>query len=812
MLEAVLQDLKLARRRLVQSPGFALTAILAAALGIGATTAVFSVVDRILFRPLPYPHEDRLVSVGMVAPLDTSEFMFTSQYFGLRRDPGPFEAVTSFQAGALACDLSTGEPLRLSCLRTEASFLQALGLSPFLGRSFTPEEDLPNGPRVALLSYNLWRARFAGDPGLVGRAIPIDGAATTIVGVLPQNFEMPTLTRADLLLPLALNEATERGAGRALRVFARLKPDVTVPGAIAELQPHFARALETVPARFRKEIGFRVRPVRDRQVGDARLASLALFGSVLAVLLIACANIANLLLARAVARDHEFAVRAALGASRLRLMTQTLAESLLLGAAGGAAGCFLAWALLRAFVAIAPGGLPRLEQASLDLRVLLFAVATSLIAGLLFGIAPALRSPRESLAGGWRIAGPARDRLRSALVGFQIAVSMVLLAAAGLLLSSLGKLQRVPLGIQTENVVTAQFILGRERYSRAEQQIGFFRELEERLAALPGIEAAAISDSLPPSGAARFRPLTAIDVEGRLPRPEGTGGMVTWRYVTPGYFAALGIPIARGRAFTERDRDPNTHAIVFSQLLARQLFPDEDALGKRVLRGPQGQWFTVVGIAADVKNSGPAMPTGPEYYLLRKLQPDFTFQSQEPPTGWRAGSLIARTAIPPALVAASIRAAVASLDPTLPLAIETMPQRVAAVTARPRFNAWLLAAFAAMAVLVAAFGLFGTMSLLVAQRTREIGVRMALGATPGRILRSTLQQALGWTAAGLLAGPAGTLAVTRALRALLFQVEPADPRVLAASLVLLSAVAMLAVAIPARRAARLDPCETLRQE
>jgi putative ABC transport system permease protein len=812
-IDIAIQDLRYAIRGLIRNPVFALTAIGAAALGVGAATTVFSVVDRILFRALPYAHEGRLVSAGMMAPLDTSEFMFASEYFDLRRNPGPFEAATSFQAGAFDCDITEQNPVRLRCLRLESNFLETLGMAPLLGRSFTSVEDQPHGPHVAVISYGLWQSRFAGDLRVIGRTLPIDGATTTIVGVLPANFEMPALTRTDVLIPLALDEATER-EGRALRVFARLRPGTTVPQAVAQLQPHFQRALERVPPQFRKEVSLRVRLVRDRQLGDARLASIVLFGSVLAVLLIACANIANLLFARALVRDREFAMRAALGASRVRLMRQTLTESLLLGAIGGAIGCAFAYTLLRIFIAIAPGGLPLIERASIDLRVLSFALAAAVFSALLFGIAPALNLPQINVQGGWRSTEPFHAGLRSVLVTVQIAISMILLTGAGLLLRSLWKLESVPLGLETEHVITAHFILGKQRYSRDAEQVAFYNELEQRLAGLPGMNAAAITDSMPPTGGMRARPLTTIDIEGRPPTPEGTGGMVGWRYITPRYFAALGVPILRGRGFTEPDRDPNAYALVLSETLAHRLFGSEDPIGKHLsLRGPQqGQWFTVIGVAGDVKNDGPARGSDPEYYMLRKHAVDAEFHSPEPPTGWRAASVVALTGTDPKLAARAIRGVIASLDPTLPVEMETMQQRLREVTERPRFNAILLAAFAATGVLLAAVGLFGVMSLLVAQRTREIGVRMALGATPGRIMILTMRHAARWTLAGLLIGLAGSIAASSWLRSLLFQVEPADPGAVGAALLFLAAVAFLAAAGPAYRAASLDPMETLRQE
>ncbi len=808
-LETTLQDARYAIRGLVHNPAFSVTAILAAALGIGATSAVFSAVDRILFRALPYPGEDRLVSVGMMAPLDTSEFLFADPYFHLRRDPGPFQEVTAFQAGSIATDLTEGNPVRLNAVRLEANFLQVFGVRPLVGRAFTRAEDVPGGPPVAMISYGLWRSRFAGDPRAVGRTLRLDGAPAEIVGVLPRDFLMPTLTEADVLLPLALNEATEH-AGRAFRVFARLKPGIGIPRAIAELQPQFQYALETVPPRFRKEISMRLRPVRDRQVGDVRAASLALFGAVLAVLLIACANIASLLLARAVSRERELAVRAALGASRLRLARQTLTESLILSATGGALGGALAWALLRVSLALAPTALPRLGEAAMDARVLLFTMGAALVSGLLFGIAPAMRRPASPQVGGWHATARSRGGMRSALVTLEIAFSMVLLTGAGLLLRSLWKLESAPLGMQTDHVVVARFVLGRQRYGSDEQQLAFFNELEQRLAAAPGVNSMAIADSIPPSGGMRARPFSSIDVDGRAPLPEGSGGMVGWRYVTPGYFAALGIPIVRGRPFTERDRDPAAFTAVLSESLARHMFPHEDPIGKRILKGPQGQWATVVGVAGDVTNLGARRESGPEYYIPRKHTVDFNFQRHEPPTGWRAAAAIVRTAVDPKLSAGSMRAALQALDPALPVEMETMHRRLWEIDERPRFYAILLAAFAAVGALIAAVGLFGVMSFLVAQRTREIGVRMAVGATPAHIVRMTLASAARWTAAGVVLGTAGSFAATRLLRSLLFQVRADDPAVAAAAIGVLCAVALAAAAAPARRASRLDPMRTLR--
>jgi putative ABC transport system permease protein len=796
-LETLAQDFRYAARALRRAPAFALTAILTAALGIGAATAVFSVVDRILFRSLPFPHEDRLVSVGMMAPLDTNEFLLPDAYFDFRRDQAAFESITSFTAGIAGCDLSEVNPVRLGCAQVEGNFLPTLGFAPFLGRNFTPLEDRPGAPPVALITYGLWQSRFGRDPNVVGRVLSIDGRPITIVGVLPPNFEHPTLASADLLLPQRLNEATEH-SGRALRAFARLKPGISVEQARQALHPVFRRALDSIPPAFRKEVSLRIRSLRDRQIQDARVASWVLFGSVLAVLLVACANIANLLLARAVHRRKEFAVRVALGASRARLIQQTLTEAGLLGILGGAAGCFLAGGLLRLFTGIAPQGIPRLDQASLDPRVLAFAVAGSLLSGILFGLAPAFQSLTRS-----------RLFLRESLVAVQIAASVVLLTGAGVLLRSLWKLESVPLGFDTGDIVTANFTLGKQRYADAARQLEFFNELEARMRRIPSLSAVAISDSLPPSGGMRGRPLAAIHAEGQLPFAESTGGIIAWRFVTPDYFAVLGIPLLKGPGFTERDRGPGEESVVLSESLARKLFPSGDALGRRI---NTGVWQTVVGIVPDVKNLGPAEPARPEYYVLRKYSLDGTFRNQAAPDGWRQATLAIRAGVNARTLSDWIKKEFAALDPELPVNISTMRQRVGRLSERSRFNAMLLALFAGIGVFLAAIGLYGLMAFLVGQRTREIGVRMALGATPRGIANLVLSRAVVWTLAGAAAGFVSSLFATRLLRTLLFQIPERDPWTFGMVLPGILAIALLAAWLPSRRAARVAPMTALRHE
>lgn len=780
------QDIRYAVRCFGRSPVFTLAAVFTIALGIGASTAVFSVVDRILFRALPYPDAGRLVSVGMLAPgADTNEFLPAPAYLRFRERQAPFSSMASFGFTS-DCDLTERNPVRLRCTQVDAAFLTTFGIRPQAGRNFTPEEDVPNGPKVALLTYGFWMGRFAGDRGIIGSPIPVDGQPTTVIGVLPRGFELFNLSPTDLLMPEAL---LANQSGRVVRAFARLKPGVSVEQARAALQPLFEESRQTVWAAFRPGLSLVVRPLRDRQIWTVRTASWTLAIAVMLVLFLACANVANLLLARAAGRRRELAVRQALGASRARLVRQTLTESVLLALAGAVAGCSLAWALLRFFIAIAPNGITRLDQASLDGRVLLFAVAVSVTAGLLFGLAPALHTDTNVRAAGL---------VRHGLITAQIGGSLVLLTGAGLLLRTLWSLERVPLGMNTEHVVAAHFVLSRS-YTPARLS-AFFDELESRLRRLPGVAATAISSSLPPYGGVMSTPYCALNVEGRPRLPEGAGGGVAWRAITPGYFAALGIPILRGRAFNEQDRAPAAAPIVLGETLAHRLFPDEDPIGKRMFQSDDGQWHTVVGVAGDVRNNGLIGPQSAEYYLLAS----HSFGN--------AANVVVRSSLDPQAVARMIRAEIAGLDSSLPVDVQTFRERVEKLTGEPRFNAFLLSGFAGVGLILAAIGIYGVISFLVSQQAREVGVRMALGATPSSVTRLFLGHAARWTGAGVLLGLAGSLAATRLLATLLFAVRRNDPWSFLAAAAILSGVALTAAWLPSRRAARIDPVRTLREE
>jgi putative ABC transport system permease protein len=806
-LDALQQDLRFALRGLGKRPGFTMVAILTLALGIGSTTAVFSVVDRILFRSLPYPQDDRLVSFGDKAPFEAIEFVLGPDYVDWKKAQTPFESVTSFVPGGADCDLTEQNPVRLKCALVESTFLPTFGIQPFLGRNFTDDEDRPKAPRVALISYGLWRSRFASDRNLPGRAISLDGKPTTVVGILPEQFEMPNLGHDDILVPAALDGSTDRGPNARqiiLRAFARLKPGVTIKQAAAAMEPLFQQSLNYVPPQFRHEVSFRVRSVRDRQIQDARVASWVLLGAVLAVLLVACTNVANLLLARATSRTRELAVRAALGASRGRLARQALTESLLLGVLGGLAGCWFAQLLLRLFVSIAPEGIPRLEQATIDIRVLLFAFGLSLVSGILFGLASALRGPTPELLAGKEYKATPRGMLRELLVTAQIAASLILLAGASLLLRSLWKLETVALGMDTKSVITAGIDLADYRYPDSVKQLAFFNQLETRLKQMPGVTSLALSDTLPPAGGSEATFLSSLEIPGHAKFSAGTGGMIGYRYVTPSYFPALGIPILDGRGFREADRAPAERPVILSEALAKKLFSSgEDPLGKSFRFGSQNEWRTIVGIAGDVKNNGLAAPADPEFYIPWKNEPTGYF---------RSGHLIVQSAINQEAIAKWIRSETAAIDPTVPVTIEGMKTRVGKLAERPRFTAVLLTLFAGMGVFLAGIGIYGVVGFLVAQQTREIGIRVALGATPGSVLRMVLSNVLRWTVTGAAVGFLGAWLSARLLESLLFDVRAHDPFLLGLALLVLIAVAFFAAWIPARRAMRVDPMVALRYE
>jgi predicted permease len=790
--------------------------VLTLALGIGTTTAMFSVVDRILFRSLPYPQDHELVSVGVTAPIIDGEFLFAANYLGWRDHQTPFADFTS-STGVSDCDLTDDRPVRVTCASVASTFLPTFGIQPVLGRNFTPEEDQPKAPPVALVTYGLWQSRFGGDRNVVDRTISLDGKTTRVLGVLPRDFEFPTLARTSLVVPEALDESIvqRNQLGTVVRVFGRMKPGISVEQAKAELQPLFRGFVESAPPPFRKVLRLELRSIRDLQVHDSRRAAWLLLASALAVLLIACANAVNIGLARSVGRRHELAIRSALGASRFRLFRQRFTESVWLALVAGAAGTGLAWFIVRVFAVLAPAGIPRLSDATVDGRVLLFAILVSLASGIVFGTVPALEKPTRQMLVVTATAGVERARLRQLLLVAQVWMAVVLLSSALLLVRSLRNLETEPLGMNTENIVTAQITLGEQKYSGAAERLRFFEELERKLKELPGTSSAALSDSLPPSATARTVPLVALQAEGQPPLgPEqGIGGVVGWRSVTPDYFSVLGIPLVRGRTFEDADRKPGSNAVILNEALALRLFPGEDPLG-RIIRFPQGEGragvaHTVIGVAGNTQNQGLGGRVGPEYYMVRRHgEDDAIFHYPDS----QHISLVVRTAIGAQAEAEQLRDTVKTLDPTLPVEVDTLDQSVAKLAERPRFSAALLSLFAMVGLLLTAAGIYGVVSLLVSQRTQEIGIRMALGATPTSVIRMMVWQASLWIGLGAAAGIIGSLAAARWIGSLLFDIRANDPATLAEAAALLLVVALLGAWVPARRAAKIDPMVALRCE
>ena len=829
--DALRQDAHFTWRSWRRQPGFALGAIFVLALGLGASTALFAALDRVLFRPLPYADPDRLVSVGRInVPLvyegqrETVIDEFYAREWGT--PPPPFESVTTILGGAGQCQIAEERPENLRCLRVEHNLLRLLGVRVALGRDFAPEDDVRGTPPVALISHGLWVRRFGADPGVIDRTLSLDRGQSLlqarIIGVLPPGFEAP-LDAADVLLPAQMRpvDATDRLL-TSYTVLARLRADVTPERAKQLLESRWPEVAPVPPAfreRFREE--WRVRSLHDRRVGDSARVAWLLIGAVAVFLLIACVNVTNLMLARVGERRREFAVRAAIGAGRMRLARLALAESLLLALAAGSIGLLAAFALLQMFVAMAPPGFPGLADASIDLRVFVVATLLVVISGTAVGVWPAISVLRLGALHGLRSTGAsspaARPRLRFALVTTQIALTLALLGGSALLLRSLWNVVTVPLGFDPERIVTLTAELSQVRYPTSEHQVVFFDELLARARAMPGVVSAAMSNAPPPP--LLSSPRGGVEVEGRpvdsnAPRPP-----IRFRSVTPYYFETFRIPVVQGRTFQEADLTGEP-AVVLNESAARMLFAGERELGRRLrfaglpAESPipgftrENPWYTVVGVTADVRNAE-ALTNEPnaEIYLAKRPGRWAQLLPSSP-----RGVLSLRTTGSPEAAAALLRQIVADLDPRQLVTIQTSDEQLTQLTAQPRFLAWLLAAFAALALLLAAAGLYSVASYLVTQRRRDIGVRIAIGASPRDVARQVVGEAGRWIIGGALAGAALGWMGTRALQSQLYQVEALDPWSWMGALLALAVVLVLAVFRPAYRAAHVDPVAALRAE
>lgn len=810
-LENLLRDTRYAVRGFRRNPLFTISVLVTLALGIGSTTAVFSVVDRILFRPLPYANADRIVSLGFVHSLERQEFVMGRFYVEWQKEQTAFSALTAQSTGVHNCDLVEDNPAQLGCISFQANFLPLFGISPFLGRNFLPEEDRPNGPRVVMISYGLWKSHYNSDPNILGRMINVDGHFVRIVGVLPKDFQLPTLETADIVTPFALDPAVQQtvngGFGYPERVFTRLKPGVSVAQAYAQMKPLFNGDLKRFPPSAKNEVHLSIRTLRDKETQDVRPVAWVLFGFVLAVLLMACTNVAGLMMARGAGRQRELAVRSAIGASRGRLIRQALTEALLLSFAGGLAGLALSQALVMVFVRLAPTGIPFISKAHLDLRIAVFAALLSCLCGLIFGLTAALEKPALAALNAKASMSRSRAFLRRTLVTAQLAVSIILLSGAVLLLRSFANIEQENLGMQTDGVLTMKVALPWWRYNTDQKIMDFYLRLESSLKRLPGTFAVGMATSIPPEagGSQSFR-YSDLQVEGKPPVPPGVGGTVTGRSVTPDYFRALNIPIVRGRNFAEQDRTGGEREAILSRLLAARLFPGEDPIGKRFKSdGFQGHaGMIIVGVADNVKNNGLTDQSDPEMYTLRR----------NVPSDWSGNRLIVviHSAMPASAIAPWVRSEVVSIDRTVPVEIEPLNQTISRMADRPRFETTLLGFFALTGLMLAVIGLYGLISFITTQRRHEIGVRMALGATRGNILGLIATDGLRMVGVGLVLGLGTALAVSRMLKSLLFQVSAYDPLTYIVVPLLLSLAALIAILIPARAGMRVDPAVTLRAE
>lgn len=820
-----MNELRLAFRQLLKSPSFTLVAVLALAIGSGANTAIFSVVNAVLLEPLPFPAGERLVALGGADTSESRAGDFRSislpDFFDLRAQNKSFENVAVHRGVSLALGGAV-DAQSLRAQRVSAEFFDTLGVAPQLGRGFRRDEEAAGGGPIGLpvvLSHEFWQRHFKGAPTAVGSALLLDGEPHMVVGVMPPGFQYPIGPEAVDLYTTIASEAVRRGGEvpnaeqrghHFVQAIGRLKPGIPLAAAQAEAGTIMA-ALEAQYPETNTNKTLNLRSLREHLVGDVSRPLYILTAAVACVLLIAIANVANLLLARATVRAREMAVRSALGASRGRIIRQLLTESILLSAIGGVLGfLFAAWGI-DLLVALVPENIPRLSEIQLDGRVLAFTLAVSALAGILFGLAPAFHASRLDLqnalqeGGRGGLSGGSRNHLRNALVVGEIALALVLLCGAGLLLQTFARLSQVDPGMQTKRLFTAFISLPVSIYPEPEDVWRFQEQLLTGLKTRPGVEEASMILPLPLSNA---HMTTSFDIEER-PLPDGRQASSHVRIAGPDYFRAAGVPLVRGRAFTERDRDGAPLVMMVNQRFAERHFPGQDVVGKRVAPGmsirapiddpPQRE---IIGVVGNVKHSSLGGELTPEMYLPALQLPSQHF------------SLVVRTSSDDAAaVARVVRSELARIDPGIPLTrVRTFEEYVASSLARPRFHALLLGAFAGIALLLTAIGIYGVMAYSVAQRRQEMGIRMALGAQRGDVLRLVLAGGLKLTATGLLIGLSAAFALTRLLSALLFGVEAFDLPTVAAVALLLSGIALLACWFPARRAASLNPMIALRTE
>ncbi len=802
-----MNDVRFALRQLLKRPGLTAAAILALALGTGANTAVFSIVNGVLLRPLPYPESDRLVRLYTSSTRNPQLRIPVS--FGNFRDwqdqNQVFEHLALYSGTSLTLT-DSAEPEQIEGLAITANLFALLGIQPVLGRGFSPEENRSGAGGVVILSHGLWQRRFGADPGVIGRRLKLNDETRTVVGVLPLNFTFSGST-AELWVPLDLDHQEPSRLAYALWAIGRLRPGVMLEQAQAGMNAIAQRLEQQYPA-TNAEGAVALVPLSESLVGGVRLLLFLLLGAVVFVLLIACTNVANLLLARAATRQREIAVRQSLGAGRFRIARQFLAESLLLSLLGSVAGFFIAVWAMDGLLALSPTDIPRREEIRLDSRVLAFTFFVSILTGLAFGLAPAWQATRTDVnewlkeSGRGALGGVRRHRLHSALIVSEVALALVLMIGAGLVLRSLVRVYKVHPGFHTDGVLTARLSLPATRYTNALQRVAFCEEVLSRVGALAGVQSAALTSDLPLTGFGIMRP---FHIEGRAHASPKDYTYARIHVVSASYCRTMGIPVVQGRDLTARDNSNASRAALINQAMARRFFPGEDPIGKRLKQdtGPESEfpWFTIVGVVGDTRFLGLDQEAQPEWYRS---------YLQTPSTGM---SLAVRTQPKPLSLAALIKREVQAIDKDQPFAAaRTMEQLLSASLGWWRFMMALLGLFASLALVLAAVGIYGVMSYLVTQRTQEIGIRIALGARPRDVLHLVARQGAVLALTGVVIGLAGAVGLTRLMSRFLFGLSALDPATFGSISLLLVGIALLACFLPARRAAKVDPMTALRYE
>jgi predicted permease len=809
-METLFKDIRYGVRSLLKHPAFTVIVIVTLALGIGATTAIFSVVNTVLLRPLPYPQADRIVAIQELNADGKRVQVTPANFLDWRAQNTVFEHLAAIltRPGNLA---SGDQAERIELAMTSANLFAVFGVQPERGRLFLPGDEQAGHAPIVVISHALWQRRFAGDPELVGKSITLDGQSYTVAGIAPAGFQYPDKTEA-WLPPFRLaptwNEGMDptqvRGFG-FLSSVALLKPGVSLPQAASEMETITTRLRQQYPDTNNRRFN-RVVSLHTHLVGDTSSMLWLLFGAVSFVLLIACANVANLLLASAASRQKEMAIRAALGASRWRVIRQLLTESTMLALVGGGVGLLLALWGVALMIKLLPGDFPRLADINVDWRVLGFTLAASVLTGILFGLAPALQISRtrvqESLKESGRGLSGGHSRLRSLLIVGEVALSVVLLAGAGLLFRSFLQLQSVNAGFNPQQVLTVRLTPSGPSYSRDSVYMSFYSQVIQRISELPGVQAVGAINTLPLAKG----PTAGIRIEGAPPQTRDKWPSTNYRSVSYDYFRAMNIPVVQGRGFTEGDTENAPLVMIINQALARRDFPNTNPIGKRINLGgnnPQGQpvWWEIVGVTANVRSLELREEAAPEFYLSA-LQDTFAGMS-----------IVIRTAIEPASLAPDVRRIVAEVDKSAPVSeVKTMDHIVDESVTQPRFNLFLLGLFGGIALLLSAAGIYGVTAYSVTQRTHEFGIRMALGAQVGDVLKMILGQGMLLIVAGIVVGLVASFALTRLMKSLLFGVSVTDPLTFVAITSLLTLVALLACYIPARRATKVDPLVALRYE